>query len=70
MFACWKYKGKKAYENKEKYLDIIRINTLSREEHYILGLAYTVNGQDRLAQKHFNKAKEFGYKNGGLNGRH
>ena len=54
-------KGENTYENKEKYLDAIRDNTLSGEEHYILGLAYATKGRLGLAEKHFSKAREFGY---------
>ncbi len=40
------------------------MNTLSGEQHYILGLGYKIKGQDELAKKHFYKAEEFGYGDG------
>ena len=46
----------------KKYLETIKMNTLSGEGHYILGLAYTIKGQNKLAEKHFDKAREFGCK--------
>ena len=55
-------KGEDSYKDKEEYLEAIRMNTLSGEDHYILGLAYTIKGQNKLAEKHFDKAREFGCK--------
>ncbi len=55
-------KEKKTYKDKEEYLESVRMNTLNGRHHYILGLAYLIKEDMALAQEHFNKAKEFGYK--------
>lgn len=49
------------YKNKKDYLKAVKINTLSREQHYVLGLAYAVKKDYKNAKKHFNAAREFGY---------
>lgn len=55
-------KEKSSYKDKKEYLKAVRMNTLSGRHHYILGLAYLIKGDKELAEEHFNKAKEFGYK--------
>lgn len=55
-------KERNSYRRGKEYLEAVRMNTLSGRYHYVLGLAYRVNGQVWLEQKHFNKACEFGYK--------
>ncbi len=57
-------KRKDLYGNKKEYLEAIKMNTLSGRHHYVLGLAYLVKGDKNSAQKHFEKAGEFGYKKG------
>ncbi len=54
----------KESKNQEKFLESIRMNTLTGGNHYILGLAYLVKENKILAQKHFDKSIEFGYKMG------
>ena len=61
-FHLDKIKEKDLYGSKKEYLEAIRMNTLSGEHHYVLGLAYAVKGQNGLAKKHFNQAIKFGYK--------
>ena len=61
-FNLDKINKKSSYRNKKEYLEAIRMNTLSGRHHYILGLAYLIKEDKNLAQRHFNKAKEFGYK--------
>ena len=53
---------KSSYKKKKKYLEAVKMNTLSGRHHYILGLAYLIKEDRDMAQRHFNKAKEFGYK--------
>ncbi len=60
-FNLDKINKKSSYRNKKEYLEAIRMNTLSGRHHYILGLAYLIKEDKNLAQRHFNKAKEFGY---------
>ncbi len=60
-FHLEKIKERNFYEGEEKYLEAVRMNTLSGENHYLLGLAYAVKKEKELARKHFNKAQEFGY---------
>lgn len=50
------------YKTKKDYLEAVKMNTLSGEHHYVLGLAYAVKGQNEMAKKHFKWAKKFGYK--------
>ncbi len=57
-----KIKRRDLYENKEAYLEAIKMNTLSGRHHYVLGLAYLVKGNTKKTKQHFNKVKEFGYK--------
>ncbi len=61
-FHFEKIKKENSYRKKEEYLDAIRRDTLSGEDHYILGLAYMAKDLLGLAEKHFNKAEKFGYK--------
>ena len=61
-FHFSKIKEKYEYKSKEKYLEAIKMNTLSGRHHYVVGLAYMVNNDVKRAKQHFNKAKEFGYK--------
>ena len=69
-FHLDKIKEKNLYESKEKYLEAIRMNTLSGEHHYVLGLAYAVKRQSELAKKHFGQARKFGYETHvGINGK-
>jgi hypothetical protein len=56
-----KIKEKSVYKNKNKYLEAVRMNTLSGRHHYILGLAYLIKEDKETAQEHFDKVKEFGY---------
>ncbi len=56
-----KIKEKKLYKDKGEYLDAIRMDTLNGRYHYIIGLAYLIKKDMKSAQKHFNKACEFGY---------
>ncbi len=60
-FHLDKINKKSSYKNKKEYLNAVRMNTLSGRNHYILGLAYLIKEDKNLAQRHFNKAKEFGY---------
>ncbi len=60
-FHFEKINRRRLYRNKKKYLEAVRINTLSGRHHYILGLAYLIKKDRKLAQKHFSKAHEFGY---------
>ena len=55
-------KEKDLYESKKQYLEAIKVNTLSAEHHYLLGLAYLIKEDKYLAKRHFNKAEEFGYR--------
>ncbi len=57
-----KIKEKSSYKDNKEYLDAIRMNTLSGKHHYLLGLACLIKEDKYLAKRHFNKAKEFGYK--------
>ena len=49
------------YKNERDYLEAVRMSTLSGEHHYIISLAYTVKKDYKNAEKHFDKAREFGY---------
>ena len=55
-------KTKCEYKSNEKYLEAIKMNTLSGRHHYVLGLAYLVKGDKEMVKQHFDKAREFGYK--------
>ncbi len=57
-----KIKEKKSYKEKKEYLNAIRMNTLSGEHHYVLGLACAVKKDYKNAREHFNKTREFGCK--------
>ncbi len=50
------------YKSRQEYSEAVRVNTLSGEHHYLLGLACAVKKQNKLAKKYFNQAREFGYK--------
>ena len=56
-----KINEKTLYKEKQEYLEAVKMNTLSEKNHYILGLAWLISGNKKLAQKHFDKAEEFGY---------
>lgn len=60
-FHFGKIKEKSLYKSRKEYLEGVRMNTLSGRHHYILGLAYLIKEDNKLARIHFNKAKEFGY---------
>ncbi|MCK4532389.1 hypothetical protein KAU39_01265 [bacterium] len=57
-----KIKRKELYEDRKAYLKAVKMNTLSGRHHYILGMAYLVKNDKELAEQHFSKAREFGFK--------
>ena len=61
-FHLKKIQEKDLYSSEKEYLEAVKTNSLSGEHHYVLGLAYAVKKQNELAKKHFEQAREFGYK--------
>ena len=61
-FHLNKIREKKSYKSKKEYLEEIRRNTLSGEQHYVLALACAVKKENKLAKEHFSQANKFGYK--------
>ncbi len=57
-----KIKEKRFCKGEREYLESVKMNTLSGEHHYVMGLFYAVKKDYKNAKKHFNKAREFGYK--------
>jgi tetratricopeptide (TPR) repeat protein len=60
-FHFKKIKNKNKYKNMKEYIQAVKMNTLSGRHNYILGLACLIKGNKNLAQRHFDKAREFGY---------
>ncbi len=52
---------KNKYKDKKEYLEAVKMNTLSGSHHYIIGLTYLIKEDEKMAKKHFDKAKELGY---------
>lgn len=47
--------------NKTEQIKMLKMHSLDRQQHYIIGSAYSIKGNRDLASKHFNEAEKLGY---------